>query len=54
MAILSGSGIVWMNTLGKWGRDVLDGPRFEGTLVNIVFSTQPGSTGVGPATLADL
>lgn len=54
MAILSGSGIVWMDTLGKWGRDVLYGPRFEGTLVNIVFSTQPGSTGVGPATLADL
>jgi len=54
MAILSGSGIVWMDTLGKWGRDVLYGTRFEGTLVNIVFSTQLGSTGVGPATLADL
>jgi len=54
LAILSGSAIVWMNSLGKWGRDDLYGPRFEGTLVNIVFSTRPGSTGVGPATLADL
>lgn len=54
LAILSGSAIVWMNSLGKWGRDDLYGPRFEGTLVNIVFSTRPGSTGVGPATPADL
>jgi hypothetical protein len=54
MAILSGSAVVWMNSLGKWGRHELHGPRFEGTLVNIVFSTRPGSTGVGPAPQADL
>jgi hypothetical protein len=54
LAILSGSAIVCMDRSGRWGTHTLHGPPFRGTLVNIVFSTQPGRIEVGPPQIADL
>jgi hypothetical protein len=54
LAILSGSAIVSIDGSGRMGTEPLHGAPFRGTLVNIVFSTQPGRIEVGPPPDADL